>query len=112
MKRIKIFENFLNENSEDLGLNDQNNIMQSIHKQVKWQLKFNEPKTIFLKNIDNKNTKAAPGLDEVLKAVEIVLKEYKTNKKGLTNKTAKDYYKIYFPEWFESMSKLFSPKNN
>lgn len=95
MKHIEIFENFLN---EDWGSSDQTIMMQSIHRDLK------EPK-------------AAPGLDAVLDAAETAVdfywedwEEYKTDRSGLINKAAKDYYRRYFPEWLEGMQKLFGTK--
>jgi len=96
MKTIKPFQTFLNES--DWGSSDQNIMMQSIHKGL------SEPSS-------------APGLDPVLTAAEEAVdfywedwEEYKTDRAGLINKAAKDYYRKYFPEWLEGMQKMFKSK--
>lgn len=95
MKNIKLFENFLN---EDWGSSDQGIMDQSMHKDL------GEPKT-------------APGLDDVLNAAESAVdfywedwEEYKTDRSGLINKAAKNYYRRYFPEWLAGMQKMFAQK--
>ena len=84
----------------DWGSSDQNIMMQSMHKDLA------EPKT-------------APGLDPVLTAAEEAVdfywedwEEYKTDRAGLVNKAAKDYYRRYFPEWLKGMQELFKAKES
>lgn len=92
MKHLELFE--------DWGSSDQSIMMESMHA-------------------DLGKPEKAPGLDDVLSAAESAVdfywedwEEYKTDRDGLINKAAKDYYRTYFPEWIEGMQKMFAKKTD
>ena len=92
MKHLQIFET-----GGDWGSSDQYAMLQSMHKDLK------EPKE-------------APGLDAVLSAAEDAVdfywndwESYKTDREGLINKAAHDYYRRMFPKFHKGMSAMFAP---